>query len=142
YNKKVTDKSENIKIAGWAEDVMSREDFKTLEGPQQVDLVRLDVSDLFGDDKEHALEEIYERAEELGLDLCPPEVGPSLRLEYTNQPDKEWLVIAHKPIEDSDGYSGLLFVDRHGSACGLRAFHDVLGNRWFPDGRFVFAARK
>ncbi|MFB6212694.1 MAG: hypothetical protein ABEI53_02695, partial [Candidatus Magasanikbacteria bacterium] len=144
YNKKVTDKSENITITRWAQDVMRQEDFKTLEDPQQVDLVRLDVSDLFGDERQHTLEEIYERAEELGLDLCPPEVGPNLRLEYTNQPDQEWLMIAHDSIEDSVRYSGgcsfLLNVRRRGSALMLRASDGGLD--WDPVSRFVFAARK
>lgn len=42
--------------------------------------------------------EIYERASELGLDLCPGDVAFYLRLHYNDQPDGDWILIAMEPI--------------------------------------------
>lgn len=41
---------------------------------------------------------IYARAAELGLFLCPPDVGPALRASYKDQPEGEFLTIAMKPV--------------------------------------------
>lgn len=47
-------------------------------------------------------EQIYRCAQKLGLDLCPPEVGPQLRLQYRDQSNGEWLRIAMHPIYVDD----------------------------------------
>lgn len=49
------------------------------------------------------LDELYAKAQLMGLRLCPSEVGPALRLAYEDQPDNEWLRIAMDPLTDSSG---------------------------------------
>ncbi len=68
-----------------------------------VDLVKVTVGEL-GFSNEATTTEIYARARELGLSLCPAEVGPALRLAYSHQPADEWIYIAMEPIVDF--YSG------------------------------------
>ena len=56
----------------------------------------------FGWPAEHSLEEIYRRARERGLDVCPAWVGPQLRLDYADQPVGEVLMVAMDPIPVTD----------------------------------------
>ena len=83
--------------------IIDSEDFTTLKNPERIDLVRLTVRDL-GFPRGATTEEIYTRAAEFGLELCPPEVGPHYRLAYADQPLGDWTAIGMKQINDSDGY--------------------------------------
>jgi len=102
----------------------------------QLDLVILSVAELGF--KEARYDAICAKAKELGLQLCPAEVGPTLRLTYSDQPYGEWLWIAMDPLPDSDG--GLVaFGVAHGSdGRGLAGDDGVSAYVWGPDGRFVF----
>ena len=89
------------------------------------------------------LEDTYARALELGLELCPNEVGPQLRLQYTDQPNGEWLLIAMEPIIGSSGNRGLFRVKQ--LAYGGQYLNGSYGNPdnvWHADTRFVFRRRK
>ena len=86
-------------------------------------------------------EQIKAEAEKQGLSLCPPEVGPSLRLESKDQPKGEWLRIAMEPVAVSGG--GLSVFDVARDAADL-----WLGTSWFypravfpPGGRWVFVRK-
>jgi hypothetical protein len=50
-----------------------------------------------------SLADIYRRAVHLGLELCPPEAGPQLRLQYRDQPVGEFLHIAMAPLATYHG---------------------------------------
>ena len=68
----------------------------------EVELIKVTVEEL-GFVGEVSLENIYARAFDRGLILCPPEVGPQLRLQYKDQPEDDWVIIAMEPIIDSHG---------------------------------------
>jgi hypothetical protein len=59
--------------------------------------------------------DIYNRAKKVGLELCPAEVGPQLRLQYRRQPKYERLAIGMKPIIDSNGKGRI--HHQHPSTC-------------------------
>src|SRR3989338_9444069 len=87
-------------------------------------------------------QKIYGRANELGLDLCPAEVGPQLRLQYKDQPEEEQLIVAMNPIAVSGGALELFFVERDDSGLWLGGFCGDPGRILHADYRFVFARRK
>ncbi|TAL51029.1 hypothetical protein EPN81_01165, partial [Patescibacteria group bacterium] len=61
-----------------------------LKSPEEITLIRLRVEDL-GFPNGATTQEIFDRAILLGLELCPPEVGPQFRLQYVNQPMSEYI---------------------------------------------------
>ena len=110
---------------------------KLVRAAKKLELVVVTVAEL-GFPNGATFAQIVKVAKQLGLSLCPAEVGPALRLDYKDQPNGEWLRIAMKPVTDSGG--------------GLRVFgvgHDSgglwLGTLWFrpecvwgPGARWVF----
>ncbi|MEK7097810.1 MAG: hypothetical protein AAB906_03110, partial [Patescibacteria group bacterium] len=95
-------KEKNIQISDYAKDILKSKDFTALKNPEEIKMVRLTVRDL-GFKRGATTEEIYKRAKELGLELCPAEVGPNYRLKYQDQPLNEWIYIGMKQIADRDG---------------------------------------
>src|SRR3989344_3397632 len=90
---------QKINVSPYAEAMLKSEKFTVSKKSENLTLVRLKVKDL-GFRKEPTIDQIYERAKSLGLDLCPAEVGPHLRLQYQDQPLGEWFYIAMKQISD------------------------------------------
>lgn len=108
-------------------------------GYTELSLVNISVAEL-GLRNEARLSDIYNRAEQLGLRLCPDEVGPQLRLQYRDQPKGEWLQIAMKPITGLDEHQCLFQVGRDND--GLLWLHgDNRGSfdsLWNSDEHMVF----
>jgi len=78
------------------------------------------------------------RGAELGLDLCSPDVGPYLRLQYNDQPLGESVYVGMKPITTPDGEPRIFVVAHNAGGLSLdaaRARHD---DKWAPDDIFVF----
>jgi hypothetical protein len=72
-----------------------------------VELVLLSAADL-GFKSQSSLADVYKRARKVGLELCPAEVGPQLRLDYRNQPRGEALHIAMQPLATYSGEPTIL----------------------------------
>ncbi|MCC7004435.1 hypothetical protein IT397_00745, partial [Candidatus Nomurabacteria bacterium] len=124
---------------GSAKEILQKTEFS--KERKEYELVSFSVGQL-GFPQGATTKEIYEKANELGLELCPAEVGPQLRLQYKDQPNEESLWIAMNAIADSDGYSRLWYVSRNGGGeSWLHADWDYPGGRWFSGRRFVFSRR-
>jgi len=108
--------------------------------PSALDLVRTSVAEL-GFKGGAYLKNIYARAAELELMLCPAEVGPQLRLAYLDQPLGEWIAVAMEPLADSDGESRVFYVVRDSGGLWLNAYWDDPTNFWDPGHCFVFVRR-
>ncbi|MDP1719212.1 MAG: hypothetical protein Q8L24_02185 [bacterium] len=82
-------------------------------------------------------------AKEFGLDRCPAEVGPQLRLQYQSQSVMKRILIAMEPITVSRGYYPDVFcVDRLGDELWLAADYGDIGQFLGPGCRLVFVRSK
>jgi len=83
-------------------------------------------------------EEVYAWARSIGLALCPPEVGPQLRLQYTDQPKGEILYIGMERMGDGRGRDKHIFTVERGEYVLL---HSAIGGPHIPnraETRWVF----
>lgn len=134
-------KEKKVNVSEYGQDMLRSKDFTTLKNPEQIKLVRLKVRDL-GFKDGATTQEIYAKAEELGLELCPAEVGPNLRLQYTDQPLGEWFYIAMKQISGRDGLPSVFRLGRYGDGLWLDDSWALPADGWFPGPGFVFRLRK
>lgn len=72
-------------------------DFKVEENKKELKLALVKVFDLGFSDTVTA-DECIVKAKEIGLEVCSPEVGPQLRLQYLDQPAGEWILIGMQPV--------------------------------------------
>lgn len=135
-------KTAGMYIGDWGNDILGKPAFTVSPEEKEVDLAVVSNADLgFKDGAK--LKDTYARALEFGLELCPNEVGPQLRLQYTDQPNGEWLLIAMKPIIGSDDGCRLFHVKRHGDGLQYLYGHDGDPDSvWHGGTRFVFRRRK
>ncbi len=118
------------KLGDSANEILGRPGFELSGTPSEIELVLVSGKDLgFRPGSEPALSEIYERAESLGFALCPPEAGPQLRLQYTNQKIGEFLPIAMRAIQNYAGELTILSVGNGGTGLLL------VGSSGNPDAR-------
>lgn len=130
-----------MKMSQRAEFMTRSRNFITLPTPQDINLVRLQVGDLGIPDAYPTTEKIFQRARELGLELCPAEVGPNYRLQYKKQSMNEWFYIGMKPIADGDGDPGVFALARDVDGVWL-AVGPIRGREWLPGSEFVFSLSK
>ena len=146
-------KDKNIYVSDWAKDILSETKFSPEK--REYELVRFTVADLgfprgattaeiIGtkndkDDNGQPAPFTRGRMTELGLYLCPAEVGPQLRLHSSNQ---YWMLIAMKPIFDSDGFPRVFRLSYFDDLLELGARYGGPGGRWSSGSHWVFSARK
>jgi hypothetical protein len=92
-----------IVLGDWADEILGRPTFPFSRKPTELDLVLVSVADLGFGEQGAALRDIYARALASGLELCPAEAGPALRLSYLDQPAGEFLHLAMRPIARYSG---------------------------------------
>ncbi len=126
---------------GEVEHLLKTKEFVTSLKSEQLKLIKLSVA-VLGFPNGATFAEIISKANELGLDLCPPEVGPAYRLQYNDQPVNEYVGIGMTPITGADGSPHVFYV-------GRREFGSYLYTSWAdPTGRWdanrflVFCIRK
>lgn len=130
-------KDNGFNISDWARDILGKSAFTAATKETGVDLAKVTVAEL-GFKKGARRDQIYECAKELGLELCPPEVGPQLRLQYRDKSIGEWILIGMDPITDSDGDPSVFYVECGVSELWLSGGWSGPGDVWDPGARWVF----
>jgi hypothetical protein len=120
-----------------AQSMLHSKDFTTKERKEQNILIRLSVTDL-GFPQGATTDEIFNKAQELGMELCPPETGPQWRLQYQDQPMNEWVRIGMKQITDSGGYLNVFHLARDSGGLWLSDAWAEPAGRWGLSDTFVF----
>ena len=134
-------KKNGFKIGDWANDILSKPAFTVAGASEEIQLVNVSVADL-GFKNGATYKDICTKAKELGLELCPNEVGPQLRLQYKDQPKGEWLRIAMEPIIDSGGHLGIFNIVHYDGDLWLLGDYGDSVRFWNADYCFVFRLRK
>jgi len=130
-------RDDGFNLSKWAFDILGKPAFTVAPKETEVDLIKVTVGEL-GFKKGARQDQIYKRAKELGLELCLSEVGPQLRLQYKDQPNGEWILVAMEPILDSDGDLGAFNVEHNGSGLWLSSDFGNSYDFWRADIRWVF----
>ncbi len=128
----------NHRAGSWVNDFLGKPAYQSAKNETEVDLVVLSVGDL-GFKKGALYSQICEKAVALGLELCPAEVGPALRLAYEDQPRGERLIIATKSAAGSSDELDLFSMEvSGGGGLWLRGDCGPSDRYWEADRRFVF----
>jgi hypothetical protein len=116
----------HVRVGDSADEILGRPGFAFSQTRTDVDLVVVSLAEL-GFNDSTSLADIYRRAGELGLELCPAEVAPLLRLQYADPPIGEFLNVAMRPVETYGGQPIALSVANAGTGPLL------LGGEAHPD---------
>jgi hypothetical protein len=128
-----------IKIGDSADEILGRPAFPYARTKTNVELAVLSAADLGVESDQASLAEVYQRARQAGLELCPAEVGPRLRLDYSNQPLGEALDIAMEPVATYGGEPTILTLANWGTGFLLIGRDGRPESLVFRKSRFVFA---
>jgi len=124
-----------IKISSYAKEMLSKIEWQKETG--EIDLVKLSVADM-GFVNGATTNEIYSKAKELGLELCPQETCPILRLDKDLS---ECLFCGMKQI-DVDGSPRVFDLGRYSGGLWLHGSWAEPDSRWSSNNEFVFRLRK
>lgn len=115
-----------------------------------IETVELTVSGL-GFQQGAPLDRIFQRAGELGLSLCPLELGPYMRLQYQDQPEglsagsqrhqapSGSITIASAVLTDDHDFPKGFYLRSMGGALWLRGYIADYLHIWDPNDHFIFA---
>jgi hypothetical protein len=131
--------SAKIKIGDSADEILGRPAFPYARTKTDVELAVLSAADLGVESDQASIAEVYQRARQAGLELCPAEVGPQLRLDYRNQPLGEALDIATEPVATYGGELTILTLVNWGTGLMLIGRDGRSESMVFRKSRFVFA---
>ncbi len=137
-----------------AERLFASDFFIASETRYTVATIELTVNNL-GFPQGATIAEIYARAEQLGLHLCPLELGPHLRLQYPDQPEGYWgkpirkhqapygsITIASKILTEDDDFPKGFYLRRIQGVLWLRGYRSWPGHVWESDDHFIFVEKR
>jgi hypothetical protein len=144
----------SILINEYGEMLLADEKFTTSDTKYSLLTVELTVGDL-GFPNGATTPQIFKRANELGLELCPLELGPHLRLNYLDQPEgysgntlqsnqapSGSITIASEILTEDDDFPKGFYLRRINGVLWLRGYLADHLHIWNPDDNFIFCQPK
>ena len=144
----------SILLNEYGEMLLTDEKFTTSETKYNLQTVELPVGNL-GFREGATTAQIYQKASELGLELCPLELGAYLRLEYLDQPEGDSgnyihknqaptgsITIATEVLTEDDNFPKGFYLRRINGKLWLRGYVADDLHIWKPKDHFVFCVKK
>ncbi|MBD7938281.1 helicase [Cytobacillus sp. Sa5YUA1] len=144
----------SISMNQYGEKLLSDDKFTTSEKKYSLEIVELAVRD-FGFPDGATMPGLIKKANQLGLELCPLEIGPYLRLEYLDQPEGNSensskqnqapsgsITIATEIVSDDDDFPKGFYLRRIDGVLWLRGYVADDVYVWNPDDQFIFSKTK
>lgn len=144
----------SILMNEYAERLLADERFTTSNTKYNLQTVEITVGD-FGFPDGTTTAQIFNRASELGLELCPLELGPYLRLEFLDQPEdysanllkrhqapSGSITIASKFLTEDDDFPKGFYLRRINEELWLRGYCADHLHVWNPNDHFIFCQTK
>ncbi|MCM3740310.1 helicase [Oceanobacillus luteolus] len=143
---------QSIAMNEYAKKLFSDDRFITSHAKYRLKIFDVTVEDL-GFTNGATLPQIFKKAIKLGLELCPLELGPHLRLEYVDQPEgylgtpsknqapSGSITIAPEIISEDDDFPKGFYLRKIEGVLWLRGYIADHLHVWNPDDHFVFCQR-
>lgn len=143
----------SILLNEYGEKLLTDEKFTTSDTGYSIQTVEITVRNL-GFPEGATTAQIFKKASELGLDLCPLELGPFLRLEYLDQPEGNSgnlqqhqaptgsITIATKILTEDDNFPKGFYLRRINGELWLRGYIADGLHVWNPNDHFIFCLTK
>lgn len=129
----------HIHLNEQALNIINHKEFATLPSRKRLHTVEVSVKDL-GFQNGAATEDIYSAAANHGLKLCPPELGPHMKLQYINlkqtlkKTDNNCQAIAIEKLTCDAGLLSGFYFDNF----SLNGYSYSANHFWNPNDRFIF----
>ncbi|MDF2038353.1 helicase [Cytobacillus oceanisediminis] len=140
----------SILMNEYGERLFADDRFTTSDRVSSLKTVELTVMNL-GFHDGATTEQLFKRARSLGLELCPHELGPHLRLKYLDQPEgfsgnttKQQqaptgsITIASEILTEDDDFPKGFYLRRINGVLWLRGYIADHLHVWNPEDRFIF----
>ncbi|WP_436371575.1 helicase [Cytobacillus sp. BC1816] len=140
----------SILMNAYGEKLLADDKFTTSDTKYTLQTVELTVGDL-GFPDGAATAQIFKKASEIGLELCPLELGPYLRLEYLDQPEdysgnplqrnqapSGSITIASEILCEDDDFPKGFYLRRINGVLWLRGYIADYLHVWNPNDHFIF----
>jgi len=146
-------KQYSILMNEYGEKLFTADKFTTSDKKYSLQTVELTVGDLGFPDGANT-DQIFKRAEELGLKLCPLELGPYLRMEYLDQTEgysedslqqqqapSGSITIASEKLTEDDNFPKGFYLRRINGVLWLRGYRADHLHIWNPNDHFIFCQK-
>ena len=124
-----------FRMSEWSRDLLTK--VSLAPSRTEINLVLLSGAQL-GFSYDPCLREVVESARKRGLEPCPNEVGPLLRMQYPRHPEVGSIHVVMEPIADLDGKLCMFTLEQHEDSSWLVADSAVPKGRWSLKDLWVF----